>query len=337
MSVTVCFKEGHMRKTLLSVAACLLSIPGVTFGAIVYSGSQNVTLSLHPMSPMDSKTIQLGGMAGDWDDFRVELWLDMSMSDNMMTGMATKLAIYAPSGMGTDMGMGGVLGQGNFASNLSMGSMIGRDSSFLSWAYLYGSGEFGEDGGYVGLRTAMGNFGYLHVAKQSHIGTNKHSVTFDGWAYEDQPGVPIGAGVVRDAAGGSVSGGGWINSPIGAYVPDPALAGKANFGFASKYEKGTNVPRGNTEFQFKAGHMNFHSSSYDWLVVDQNGSSAQFKGSGTVNGSGTYKFMLWAGDAVPDTFRIRIWSEGSDGAEVVVYDNGSNQAIGGGSIVVHTK
>jgi hypothetical protein len=35
-----------------------------------------------------------------------------------------------------------------------------------------------------------------------------------------------------------------------------------------------------------------------------------------------------------DTFRIKIWYK--DGDEVVVYDNGFNQEIGGGSIVIHT-
>jgi hypothetical protein len=58
----------------------------------------------------------------------------------------------------------------------------------------------------------------------------------------------------------------------------------------------------------------------------------QFKGYGTINGAGNYGFMLWAGDGSPDTFRIQIWDAAT---EVVVYDNGMNQAIGGGSIVVH--
>jgi hypothetical protein len=142
--------------------------------------------------------------------------------------------------------------------------------------------------------------------------------------------------VVYDPEGGFVTGGGWIDSPAGAYKPDATLAGKATFGFVSKYKKGASVPEGNTEFQFKAGNLNFHSTAYDWLVVNRGGTRAQFKGSGTINGSGDYKFMLWAGDGEPDTFRIRIWSE-ENGPEVVVYDNGTDQAIGGGSIVVHTK
>ena len=50
-----------------------------------------------------------------------------------------------------------------------------------------------------------------------------------------------------------------------------------------------------------------------------------------------YKFLIWAGDDDPDTFRIKIWTEDDFGSETVVYDNGSNQEIGSGSIVIHTK
>ena len=94
------------------------------------------------------------------------------------------------------------------------------------------------------------------------------------------------------------------------------------------------MPTGNTQFSFKAGDLNFYSNEYEWLVVNQNGANAQYKGFGTVNGEGGYKFMLWAGDGEVDTFRIKIWYE--DGGEVVVYDNGFDQPVGGGNIVVHT-
>ena len=65
------------------------------------------------------------------------------------------------------------------------------------------------------------------------------------------------------------------------------------------------------------------------------GAKAMYKGTGTINGEGTYKFQIWAGDSVQDTFRIKIWYE--DGGEIVVYDNGHDQAIGAGSIIIHTK
>ena len=136
-------------------------------------------------------------------------------------------------------------------------------------------------------------------------------------------------------------GGGWIDSPAGAYMEGPNLTGKATFGFVSKYQKGASIPTGNTEFQFLAGGFNFHSTDYEWLVVNQNGANAQFKGSGTVIGEldpngNAYRFQMWAGDGSPDTFRIRIWWEGPDAVEHDVYDNGISQPIGGGSIVVHT-
>jgi hypothetical protein len=144
---------------------------------------------------------------------------------------------------------------------------------------------------------------------------------------------------VYDPSAGFVTGGGWIDSPEGAYRPDPSPTGRATFGFVSKYQKGATVPSGKTEFQFHAGGLNFQSTSYDWLVVtgatgDQIG---QFKGTGTINGSGSYKFMVWAGDkSTADTFRIKIWQD--EGAvEVAAYDNGTAQPIGGGAIVVHKK
>jgi hypothetical protein len=140
--------------------------------------------------------------------------------------------------------------------------------------------------------------------------------------------------VVYDPEGGFVTGGGWIDSPVGAYSPDPTLTGKANFGFVSKYKKGATVPTGNTEFRFKAGNLNFHSEGYEWLVVT--GSNyARFKGQGTINGEGDYKFMLWAGDGELDTFRIKIWTEDVEGVETVEYDNGFDQPISGGSIKIH--
>jgi hypothetical protein len=144
-----------------------------------------------------------------------------------------------------------------------------------------------------------------------------------------------------ESPSGFVTGSGRIDLPAGAYLPDLSLSGKATFGSVSKYRKGASVPEGNAGFQFQAGGFTFHSTACDWLVVAGK-SKTQFKGSGRVNGgldpdNNEYKFMLWAGDRSPDTFRIRIWWEDVDGVEYDVYDNGFNQEIGGGSIVVHTK
>ncbi|MBT8507577.1 hypothetical protein AZH53_03970 [Methanomicrobiaceae archaeon CYW5] len=153
--------------------------------------------------------------------------------------------------------------------------------------------------------------------------------------------------VIYDPDGGFVTGGGWIDSPEGAYYPDPALTGKATFGFVSKYKKGATVPEGQTQFQFKAGDLNFHSDSYDFLVIA--GKKAMCKGTGTINGEGNYGFMISAIDEAltpskdVDLFRIKIWDK--DDGDAIIYDNqlGAEEdadpttAIGGGSIVIHTK
>jgi PKD repeat protein len=146
--------------------------------------------------------------------------------------------------------------------------------------------------------------------------------------------------VIYDPSAGFVTGGGWIDSPARAYKADETLAGKATFGFVSKYQKGTSVPTGNTAFQFDLAGLAFSSTSYEWLVVNKAGMNAQFKGMGLINGApdsngNAYKFMLWAGDGSSDTFRIRIWWEDAT-REHDVYDNSIAQAIGAGNIVVHT-
>ena len=145
--------------------------------------------------------------------------------------------------------------------------------------------------------------------------------------------------VVFDPTAGFVTGGGWITSPTGAYATNPAATGKASFGFVSKYLKGANVPSGNTRFQFEAGSLDFKSTAYQWLVIAGQ-CRAQFKGTGTINGAGSYSFMLTGvdgercGNPGPDTFRIQI-TDSTTGA--TVYDNGSDQAIGGGDIQVHSS
>mgnify|MGYP000325785094 CR=1 FL=1 len=177
--------------------------------------------------------------------------------------------------------------------------------------------------------------------------------------------------VIYDPKGGFVTGGGWIDSPPGAYAVltntggvttyvTTTLTGKATFGFVSKYQKGANVPTGNTEFQFHAAGLNFKSTSYDWLVISGAGNSpnpnakAQFKGTGTINGQGNYGFILTAidgqynGATGLDKFRIKIWDPDiicpSDDNPTcnVVYDNqrgaddpaDPSTVLGGGNIAI---
>lgn len=150
--------------------------------------------------------------------------------------------------------------------------------------------------------------------------------------------------VVYNPEGGFVTGSGLIYSPPGASVIYPNAEGIASFGFVSKYDKKKGIPKGNTEFEFDAGELEFISNEYEWLVVS--GIKAKFKGRGSLNGNAGYQFMISAidgdlktkGDA--DLFRIKIWNEFS---EDVVYDNEMGKgldeepstAIMEGAIVVH--
>ncbi|HEX6290918.1 MAG TPA: SMP-30/gluconolactonase/LRE family protein [Herpetosiphonaceae bacterium] len=150
--------------------------------------------------------------------------------------------------------------------------------------------------------------------------------------------------VVYDPSGGFVTGGGWFESPAGAYPADPTLRGRANIGFNAKYQALSTTPTGQTEFQFTAGNLAFRSTRYDWLVVV--GGQAQYRGTGTIGG-GTYSFLMtvvdgdYAGGSAADTFRIKIWD---DARAFVVYDTqpgASERAapttpLGGGSITVRT-
>jgi len=156
--------------------------------------------------------------------------------------------------------------------------------------------------------------------------------------------------VVYDHTGGFVTGGGWIDSAEGAYVPDPNLTGRAIFGFVARYKPRSTVPSGETIFTFHSGtwgdrwrcreHMRFRSTSYTWLVISD--ASAMYTGSGTIDGKGNYSFMIGVIDGdfdatdgfTKDTFQIKIWDKQTG---TVVYDNQVATDLGGGEIVIHAK
>jgi hypothetical protein len=153
--------------------------------------------------------------------------------------------------------------------------------------------------------------------------------------------------VVYDPNGGFVTGGGWILSPVNTTLPYMQVGGKATFGFVAKYAKGsTSQVDGNTEFQFQAGNLQFKSSSLTAMRLVIAGSLANYKGVGTINGTGNYGFMVAAVDGDynkgtgPDKFRMKIWDVASG---KVVYDNqagdgedaAASTPIAGGSIVIH--
>lgn len=142
-----------------------------------------------------------------------------------------------------------------------------------------------------------------------------------------------------------VTGGGWIDSPAGAYAVDPALAGKLTFGFESRYREGELSPIGNMRIHFSAWGLMFQSDDYYWMDIA--GPDITLTGIGTFNRQGRVGFLLRASDAEllsgggADRIRIRIWN--LDQPEDVIYDSQMNDdehsapitPLGGGSIVIH--
>ncbi len=207
-----------------------------------------------------------------------------------------------------------------------------------------GTIEWGDGTSSAGPVTESGGSGTVggsHTYTAAGVYTLKLTVTDNDGAADSETYQYV---VVYDSAAGFVTGGGWIESPAGAYAAAPTLAGKASFGFVSRYQKGATAPSGNTQFQFHAGGLNFRSTSYEWLVIS--GPKAQYKGSGTINGTGEYGFLLTANDGQVsggggvDRFRIKIWDRATGS---IVYDNqmgdaedgAASDAIEGGSIVIH--
>ncbi len=153
--------------------------------------------------------------------------------------------------------------------------------------------------------------------------------------------------VIYDPDAGFVTGGGWIQSPQGAYQNDLSMDGKANFGFISEYKKDSNTPSGNVNFHFKQGNIKFKAKEYEWLVIA--GSNALCHGTGTINGRGEYGFLISAidGDLIdkhtPDKLRMQIWD--TNNPTDIIYDNESGAPkyddpstnLGGGSVVIHKR
>ena len=239
-------------------------------------------------------------------------------------GLNHSLALVSPNEPPTANPGGPYLGAVNTSILFDASSSSDPDSDPLTYAWDFGDGTI--------------ETGALPIHSYAAAGIYNACLTVNDGSLNSAPGCTMA--VVYDPSAGFVTGGGWIDSTAGAYKADETLAGKATFGFISKYQRGASVPTGTTAFEFDLAGLAFSSQSYEWLVVNQADTNAQFKGVGLINGAAdpngnAYKFMLWAGDGSPDTFRIRIWWEDAAG-EHEVYDNGTSQPIGAGNIVVHT-
>ena len=140
---------------------------------------------------------------------------------------------------------------GTAANVLTTFADVGRNDTHtatISW------GDTTTSSGVVTEVAASGSVTGSHVYAAS--GTYTVSVTIR----DDNAGTVIVTAttsvVVYNRSLSFVTGGGWINSPSGAYTPgnstDPDLVGRGNFGFVARYPSPTaTVPTGETEFQLR--------------------------------------------------------------------------------------
>jgi len=200
--------------------------------------------------------------------------------------------------------------------------------------------------GSIGTMARHGDFDpgsdlYYGVGGDRH-GFERHLMVVDmptATVMEVLPDLPDDVHVVTFIPGrttrGLAMGAGWIDSPAGAYALAPRRSGKAHFAFTAKYPRDSTTPVGRVRFLFLDGLLTLQGSTN---ALDLSPGNARIRGSGRINwklapNGKEYQFTIWAGDGTPDTFRMRIWYNGLLG-QVVVYDNGDRQPLGGGNIKV---
>ena len=128
--------------------------------------------------------------------------------------------------------------------------------------------------------------------------------------------------VVYDPNGGYTYGGGYFVSPAGALINNPAATGDASFGFTVNYYKNASMPKGETQFEFKTGDLEFNALNFDYLVI--NGAKAQFSGTGKITGDQSgYGFIMTVIDgdingSGTDKIRMKIYNKNNGR---VIYDN----------------
>lgn len=118
----------------------------------------------------------------------------------------------------------------------------------------------------------------------------------------------------------AVKGGGWINSPAGAYPANAGATGKVAYEFTAKFKQ-DGSPKGDAGFDLDVAGFSFQSTAVNSLVITN--PKAIFRGTGKVNGTSGYSFQVTGydkkapgGSGSSDKLRIKIWK-----GSVVVYDN----------------
>ncbi len=135
---------------------------------------------------------------------------------------------------------------------------------------------------------------------------------------------------------GALIAGGWFNSEQGFYLNDPSAEGKMFFNIYLSNKFSSNQPRGMVNLFLQRENFRFRSSNTEWLLIEN--SSATVIGTGKLNGTGNYGFLITAhknieGIECPNgAVRLIIWDINDD--ERILYDNLSPQNLEGGRIYI---
>ncbi|MEU0155358.1 PKD domain-containing protein [Micromonospora fulviviridis] len=186
---------------------------------------------------------------------------------------------------------------------------------------------------------------------REHTYTQPGMYTISTGVTDDDDGVADAASVmviVYDPQGGFATQGGFLNSPAGALIDDPAATGKLTVELNPKYLPGETGPvpgGGKVAASLQGAALDLDSTALEWLVVTVDQKVA-VKGTGTVNGVPGYGFVAYGTDT-PDAVRLVVWplSAGQYPQETLLYDNRGKagydldvsdpQPLDGGSLQVH--
>lgn len=203
------------------------------------------------------------------------------------------------------------------------------------------------DPGSLDTHTATLDCGAVTVQSPAPNGTTSGTCTFTSagvysvkLTVTDKDGdsdseVGYGRVVVYDAAAGWVTGGGWVESAVGAYNA-AATGSKLTFTVDARYTSATTIT-GRLDFKVSGGRLDFRSTTLDWMVISSG--VARLQGRGTLNGAGDYAFEIIAVDgSSTDAVRIRVWNATTN---AVVFDSKPGAAtdattsLSGGSFQIH--
>lgn len=198
----------------------------------------------------------------------------------------------------------------NVSASLTDAGILDTHTATIDWG----------DGSSISVGTVTENNGSGSVTgNHSYAAAGSYTVTITVTDKDGGIGSAISQSIaVINPGGASMNGNAGFNSPSGAMPGNSGLAGAADVQVMAKYN-GSGMLSGSTTFNFSAGGLDFKSMSYDWLVAS--GNKAMVQGTGTINGGGSYGFIVSAidgGKKGPDLARVKIWNKATG---QVVYDS----------------